>query len=63
MKRLYRSEENKVVLGILGGVGEYFNVDPVIIRLFFIFLMFATAVIPLLIGYFVAALVVPRRPH
>ncbi len=32
-KRLYRSVKNKVICGVCGGIGEYFNVDPVIIRL------------------------------
>ena len=30
MKRLYRSNDNKVFGGILGGLGEYFDVDPVL---------------------------------
>ena len=29
-KKLYRSDENKVLLGICGGIGEYFDVDPAI---------------------------------
>jgi phage shock protein C len=34
--RLYRSEKNKIVAGICGGIGEYFNFDPTIIRLVFV---------------------------
>lgn len=33
--RLYRSKSNKVIAGICGGLGEYFNIDPVIIRVIF----------------------------
>lgn len=35
-KRLYRSETNKVLGGVCGGIGEYFSLDPVIIRLAFV---------------------------
>lgn len=34
MKKLYRSKENRVLAGIFGGLGEYLEVDPVILRLF-----------------------------
>jgi phage shock protein PspC (stress-responsive transcriptional regulator) len=32
-KKLYRSETNRVIAGVAGGLGEYFGIDPVIIRL------------------------------
>jgi phage shock protein C len=39
-KRLYRSRKNRVLSGVCGGLGEYFSVDPVIIRLIWVLLMF-----------------------
>jgi len=39
-KRLYRSKTNRVVAGVAGGLGEYFNVDPTIIRIVFFLLVF-----------------------
>lgn len=36
MKKLYRSRESSVIAGLCGGLGEYFNIDPVIIRILFI---------------------------
>jgi phage shock protein C len=62
MKRLYRSSDNKVLAGILGGLGEYFDVDPVLLRLGFVFLLLATAVIPGVIAYAAAVFIVPRKP-
>ena len=38
MKKLYRSRENKVLAGVCGGIGEYFEIDPVIVRLIWIVL-------------------------
>ena len=37
-KRLYRSRSNRVIAGVAGGLGETFNVDPVIVRLVFVVL-------------------------
>lgn len=59
-KKLYRSDENKIIFGICGGIGEYFEVDPVIIRLILIVLIclgFSG-----LVAYIIAAFVIPRRP-
>ena len=41
-KRLYRDPEHKVIGGVCGGIGAYFNLDPVWIRLIFILLVFAS---------------------
>jgi phage shock protein PspC (stress-responsive transcriptional regulator) len=36
--RLYRSEENRILGGVAGGIGEYFSLDPTIIRIIFVLL-------------------------
>jgi len=38
-KKLYRSQNNRILAGVAGGLGEYFDVDPTIIRLFFVLLL------------------------
>jgi phage shock protein PspC (stress-responsive transcriptional regulator) len=40
-KRLYRSAKSKVFGGVAGGIAEYFNIDPIIIRLLFVIIAFA----------------------
>ncbi len=40
-KRLYRSSKSKVFGGVAGGIAEYFDVDPIIIRLLFVIIAFA----------------------
>jgi phage shock protein C len=40
-KRLYRSEINHVIAGVCGGLAEYFNIDPLLVRLLFVVLVFA----------------------
>ena len=40
-KRLYRSAKNKVFGGVAGGIADYFDIDPIIIRLLFVVIAFA----------------------
>lgn len=63
MKLLYKSRTNRVFSGVLGGLGEYFNIDPVILRLAFVLLMIITALFPCMIAYGIAILLVPSAPE
>ncbi|MCF7794996.1 PspC domain-containing protein [Patescibacteria group bacterium] len=40
-KKLVKSSENKIIFGVCGGLGEYFEIDPILFRLSFIILTFA----------------------
>ncbi len=60
-KRLYRSRVNRMISGICGGLGEYLNVDPVIIRIIFILLtLFGGGG---LILYLIGIFVIPENPE
>lgn len=61
-KRFYRSRSNKMLLGLCGGIGEYFNVDPTLVRVAFVILEFLTAGL-LIIGYLIVGLIVPKEPE
>ena len=61
-KRLFRSENNKIVAGILGGLGEYLDVDPVLLRLLYAAITVFTGVLPGLVVYVLAIVIVPRGP-
>lgn len=37
-RKLYRSESNRMIAGVCGGLGDYLNIDPVIVRIFFVLL-------------------------
>ncbi|MFA5942490.1 MAG: PspC domain-containing protein [Candidatus Paceibacterota bacterium] len=56
MKKLYRSRENKIIAGVAGGFAEYFDIDPIIMRLFFFALLFSGAFI---FAYIAAWIFVP----
>jgi len=61
-KRLYKSRENKKVFGVIGGLGEYFDIDPVILRLGYLVIVIATGVLPGIVAYIIAGMVVPEKP-
>jgi phage shock protein C len=61
MKKLYKSKENKVFSGVIGGLGEYFEIDPVLLRLVWLFFLVFTGIIPGLFFYLLASLIVPKK--
>lgn len=61
MKKLYKSDTNKIISGVLGGTGEYFEVDPTLLRLAYVLIAILTAFVPAIIGYLIAAIIVPKR--
>jgi len=61
MKKLYRSEKNKIFAGILGGLGEYFKIDPVILRIIFVVLVIGTGIFPGVIAYIIALIIMPKK--
>lgn len=59
-KRLYRVNEGRKIAGVCGGVAEYLNIDPTVVRLIWALLVLAgTAGIW---AYLIAALVIPEKP-
>ena len=63
MKKLYRSRNDRMWAGVLGGVARYFNIDSSIVRLGFILLLLATGVFPFVILYIIAIYVIPEYPR
>ena len=60
-KRLYRSSTDKKIGGVCGGIAEYFNVDPTLVRA--AFLLFALAGGPGVLVYIVLYFVMPEAPR
>ena len=58
-KRLYRSKKNRVLGGVCAGIGEYFNVDPVLIRLIWVIitLMGGAGIL----AYIIAWIIIPEK--
>lgn len=60
-KRLYRSKNYRMLCGVCAGVAEYFHIDPTLIRLGYVLFTCASFGAGVL-GYFIAAVVIPERP-
>jgi len=61
-QRFFRSRDDRMIAGICGGLGEYFNIDPTLIRLAFVFLALVGFAGPAIIAYIVMLIVVPETP-
>lgn len=59
-KRLYRSTEERMFAGVCGGIAGYLDVDPTLVRLFFVALTLMGG--PGIIIYLVLMLIVPEQP-
>lgn len=62
VKNLYRSDTNKVFAGICGGLGDYWKIDPAVLRLLWILLTVFTGFAPGVIAYILAIFIVPVKP-
>jgi len=64
MKKLYRSRNHKVLGGVLGGLADYFDIDPVLPRIIFIVAFFFVKNITglLILSYVVSCIILPYRP-
>lgn len=60
-KRLYRSKKQRMVAGICGGMAEYLNIDPVIVRCIAVVLLIVTFPVAG-IAYLILWAIIPEKP-
>ena len=58
-KKLYRSNVNSMICGVCGGIGEYFNIDPTLVRLGWVLFSIMSAGSGVL-AYIIAAVIIPK---
>jgi len=61
MKKLYRSTTDRKIAGVCGGLAEYFNIDPTIVRVIFVILLLPGG-FPGFIPYVILWIVAPEKP-
>ena len=61
MKRIVRTQYDRKLAGVCGGIAKYFNLDPTMVRLAVVILALVTAIFPFLIGYIIAIAIVPNE--
>lgn len=59
-KRLYRSRKERILCGVCGGIAEYFDIDPTIIRLVWALVSISGSGI---LAYILAAIIMPDEPN
>lgn len=59
-KKLYKSNQNKMLDGVCGGIAEYFGIDPTVVRL--IWVLFSLMGGCGILAYIIAAIIIPRNP-
>ncbi len=60
-RRLYRSNTEKIIGGVCGGLGEYFEIDPVLVRIITVILILGTGLG--LLAYIIGWIIIPIRPE
>jgi len=60
-KKLYRSQSRKMLGGVCGGLAAYFDLDISLVRLIFVGISLVTAIIPMLIFYLIAWIIIPAE--
>ncbi|SDH20608.1 phage shock protein C (PspC) family protein [Alteribacillus persepolensis] len=61
MKKLYRSKQNRMLAGVCGGIANYFNVDPTLIRIITVVIAIITWGLPVPLAYIVLAIIMPNE--
>ena len=62
-KKLYRSRTNRMISGVCGGIAEYFGIDETLVRLGAALLMLVTRIVPFVIFYIIASIIIPEAPE
>ena len=62
MKKLYRSDTDKKLCGVLGGLAKYMGIDSTVLRIVYVLLSLFVLGCPVII-YIIAALIIPREPE
>ena len=61
-KKFYRSNTDKMFAGICGGLGEYFDIDAVLLRLLWLLVVIFTGFVPGVVAYIFAIFIIPKKP-
>ena len=62
MKRLFRDRFDRKIAGVCGGLGQFLRIDPTILRLLFVIICIYTGLIPLIVIYIIAWILIPLGP-
>jgi phage shock protein C len=58
-RRLTRSRKHKIIAGVCGGIAEYFDMDPTVVRVAYVLLSIASVAFPGILAYIILMFVMP----
>lgn len=61
MKKLYRSNKDRMIAGVLGGMAKRYNMDSSLLRIITVVIMLITGIAPVLIAYIIAWIIIPLK--
>ncbi|WP_459910699.1 PspC domain-containing protein [Desulfotomaculum defluvii] len=61
LKRLFRSRSQRMIAGVCGGIAEYFNADPTIVRVIYILGSLLSVAFPGIIIYIILMIIIPSE--
>lgn len=61
MKKLLRSRKSRMIAGVCGGIADYFNIDPTIVRVAYVLLAMVTVAFPGILVYLLLVLIIPNE--
>jgi phage shock protein C len=62
MKRLFRDRFDRKIAGVCGGLGQFLKIDPTILRLLFVLICIYTFILPMIVLYIIAWILIPLGP-
>ena len=60
MKQLKRSNKNRMIAGVCGGLAEYFGMDPTVVRIIYVLVSILSAAFPGILVYLILWVVIPQ---
>jgi len=60
MKRLMRSNRHKMIAGVCGGIADYFNMDPTIVRILYVIVSIVSVAFPGILAYIIMWIIIPK---
>lgn len=60
-KKLYRRKNNRMLLGVCSGMADYFNIDPTVVRVIWVFLSLVYGLG--LLAYLICGFIIPEQPQ